>query len=1698
MKHRSRRVSRPLAFIVALLFFTAQFPGGVVRSEEPKLSEWVRKSLSAQAAGKHDEALSYADQAIQSNPNDEEAYNARGMALYGKDQTGLSKKAVESYDRAIQFKPDFFEAYGNRGNAYGALGMYDKDIADQTTALKISPNYSLAYNGRAWAFYMKNMYAEAIADTTRSLELNKKNADAYRNRGSAYYRTGKYELSIQDLDQAIALEPGNANFYRLRGRTYLKTGAYDKALVDCIKSIEINPNAAPAYSHKGDAHLARGEFDLAIKAYDRSIELDPKQAYLDSYFGRGKALKEKGKDQEAIENLKKAVEYDPGNEAYKKELAALGGETSVLEAIAQAPAELFSGGSGSGMNAAAASGAPATSSSGFSGEGARVLTPFSGYAVADICNQVSARPSGVPWREGGAETGTVTAAQTGQYESMLRHTRQGLRLFYGTMTPEEENSFDAFWAPFFDHPTPAALDYFQKINPLLDEMAETLKNLEGLLPEFGEALQGTLITGADPSSGAPYVARATYESVKVERTKLEDLAKRIAALGNPPNPLAAKCAARARHRKAVVPAAPAGDFDELLGMWQGVFKIDRSWMPVQDDKRDISQTKEEFYINQKRDPSMSEDEYYTLQERPEVFYFFKVTRPLTGNEEIEALKAKQAAQTLEDYGLFYDPKTQLVTYYIMVSTWRESGMQGAFVIRGVRKKNGVYESYNIFRTDPVILAAFEPKNLSGSCSITPNGNELDISMNYFKGTVSRTQGPLQGFTPEDLERKKSELSTVDAAETAALQAWNAATTQVERDRLHAQRTYLNQKSFLVKAWTLEIGEYLQNLEVSSFVYNVETPKYIEEWNNGRAGGKVMPKDYTYCFVGRLNELFFENGDSAQVSEMIKKTSAATPQKPVQTKAPVKVDPENDPKVIKEAIDQHMALAEQIRKDAARWAGDADKETNDDRKKELLKRAGEMRANAQAEQDVADSIRTGTLVHTRTEWDDQQHQALIGSIQKELAVFSAENKLIANIPKVGDMIAGAEGVQIREQIQQQISEAIKSPDAVQKLAAIYGGLQTKVINQGEQQMASEQAKVEMWDRRIAVAEGIQSAASTGIMLATIWSPTTLGSLALGYAGASGFAEDGVKGATVAVVRSVSSKADAVISAYEGATKIDPATGQPGGAWGAMEGALWSIGMNKGMEIIGGRIQKAKAQYALANQAAGGKGVKPVARATQEGRLKEYDFKTPEERYKTEFESAKTPEQKNAVNQKHAVQAEREAMHQEGESALKKAEDGVRSGADPAKAKEQYNKDLNAINEKYAAKETRNQEHKEVMEKLGFDPQKDIKPTGSDPKTAASDIDLTPQGATPHEAYQKGKKYTEAMKEKGHNIEEYGDRWVDTTTDATIWKPGFGNDKPGSSSFEAEVIFGTMPHSDKFGTKGGIEWTSSETHTTADPLGAVLANTGKAVGAGLGNSHPKDLHTVGKSAVKAAEAAGIDVDPPLKAQIDALKAHKTPEQAGVVDLGADQATKDKQIQTFLGKVQSLMGSAYREAKAKSDTNMKDLEAQAKAAGQSDEGYKIRTQVKAYQAGNDAALTTISKVSPGLVAHMDPAAKAADLVPELSGAGAGNLNLGGLAKELTSSRESASQAPPLAANSKDPAFAGLDKRCEEGAKRVAAKLAAAKPGSEDAQYLKELKTALEQGAKDPAQAVRSVRGVSGTELAVVLAQLGVPAVLDKKKGS
>lgn len=59
-----------------------------------------------------------------------------------------------------------------------------------------------------------------------------------------------------------------------------------------------------------------------------------------------------------------------------------------------------------------------------------------------------------------------------------------------------------------------------------------------------------------------------------------------------------------------------------------------------------------------------------------------------------------------------------------------------------------------------------------------------------------------------------------------------------------------------------------------------------------------------------------------------------------------------------------------------------------------------------------------------------------------------------------------------------------------------------------------------------------------------------------------------------------------------------------------------------------------------------------------------------------------------------------------------------------------------------------------------------------------------------------------------------------------------------------------------------------------------------------------------------------------------------------------------------------------------------------------------------------------------------------------------------------------------------------CGEGPVRRSTVVA----GTDEARYLAQLQTALSTGAGNPAEAIRSVRSLAGTELSVVLRQLGV----------
>ena len=145
---------------------------------------------------------------------------------------GQFDQAIKAYSVVIESNPDDAEAYNNRGIAYSDKGDYDQAIADYDKAIELKPDDVKAYNNRGIIYAEKSEYKQAIADYDKAIKLKPDYAEAYNNRGNAYRKKGNYDQAIADFDEAIALKPDYAVAYSNRGIVYLLLQQWEQARKD--------------------------------------------------------------------------------------------------------------------------------------------------------------------------------------------------------------------------------------------------------------------------------------------------------------------------------------------------------------------------------------------------------------------------------------------------------------------------------------------------------------------------------------------------------------------------------------------------------------------------------------------------------------------------------------------------------------------------------------------------------------------------------------------------------------------------------------------------------------------------------------------------------------------------------------------------------------------------------------------------------------------------------------------------------------------------------------------------------------------------------------------------------------------------------------------------------------------------------------------------------------------------------------------------------------------------------------------------------------------------------------------------------------------------------------------------------------------------------------------------------------------------
>jgi tetratricopeptide (TPR) repeat protein len=86
------------------------------------------------------------------------------------------------------------------------------------------------------------------------------------------------------------------------------------AIEDFTKSIELSPDYAEGYFMRASCHYILKAYAPAEKDY--TVAIAKKPGYTEAYYWRCNARINLGKKKEALDDINKALELDPGNSTY--------------------------------------------------------------------------------------------------------------------------------------------------------------------------------------------------------------------------------------------------------------------------------------------------------------------------------------------------------------------------------------------------------------------------------------------------------------------------------------------------------------------------------------------------------------------------------------------------------------------------------------------------------------------------------------------------------------------------------------------------------------------------------------------------------------------------------------------------------------------------------------------------------------------------------------------------------------------------------------------------------------------------------------------------------------------------------------------------------------------------------------------------------------------------------------------------------------------------------------------------------------------------------------------------------------------------------------------------------------------------------------------------------------------------------------
>ncbi len=230
---------------------------------------------------------------------------------------GKINKALVQFDKAILLQPPYPSAWFYRGIIMGRQGDDEAAIKDYNTLLHYIPSHYEGHMNLALIYLKQKKYVEAEKIL---LELTQK-VGGSREAKAQYFLAISYKkqmgddhkiLAIKALKRAIRLKPDyiDARIQMVFIETDIKTKAgYEQALEQFKQILELKPNNAPSYFYLARIYSDAKHINEAIDNYRKAIQYNP--GYRIARKNMGLLLLKKGRKLEAEEQFRWLINNFP-------------------------------------------------------------------------------------------------------------------------------------------------------------------------------------------------------------------------------------------------------------------------------------------------------------------------------------------------------------------------------------------------------------------------------------------------------------------------------------------------------------------------------------------------------------------------------------------------------------------------------------------------------------------------------------------------------------------------------------------------------------------------------------------------------------------------------------------------------------------------------------------------------------------------------------------------------------------------------------------------------------------------------------------------------------------------------------------------------------------------------------------------------------------------------------------------------------------------------------------------------------------------------------------------------------------------------------------------------------------------------------------------------------------------------------------